>query len=69
MRKRYKLVFNIDITDPEQPFPAGGDYTHLNRIQGVVKRLIAEVTWPRDGVVVSLDKLIDKGELPEETGK
>lgn len=66
MRKRYKLVLNIDITDPEQPFPAGGDYTRLNRIQGVVKLLTGQTMWP-DGVVVSLDKLIDKGVLPEET--
>ena len=33
MRKRYKIVLNIELTDPDTPYPAGGDYTHLTRIQ------------------------------------
>ncbi|HEY1353086.1 MAG TPA: hypothetical protein VGF67_26020 [Ktedonobacteraceae bacterium] len=37
MRKRYKVVLNVEVTDLDKPFPAGGDYTHLNRIDGVLK--------------------------------
>ncbi len=63
MRKRYKVVLNVEITDPDKPFPAGGDYTHLNRIDGVVKLLTGSVTWPGLDVTVSPDKVIEKGSL------
>jgi hypothetical protein len=65
MKRRYKVVLNVDVTDPEQPFPAGGSYTHLNRIDGVVRLLLSSTGgWPgTDIVTVSLDKVIDKGEI------
>ena len=59
MRKRYKVVLNVEITDPDKPFPAGGDYTHVNRIEGVVMRLTSELTWLRP----------DKGEISTEPSK
>lgn len=64
MRKRYKIVLNVEIADPDKPFPAGGDYTHLNRLDGVVKRLTSDLAWMGAGEVkISLDKVIDKGEV------
>jgi len=66
MKKRYKIVLNVEITDPDKPFPAGGDYTHLSRIDGVVKRLTSDLAWiGADAVKISLDKVIDKGEIRE----
>lgn len=64
MRRRYKVVLNIDITDPDKSYPAGGDYTHLNRIDGTVKALTAHF-WTKD-IVITLDKIIDKGEIQEK---
>ena len=64
MKKRYKIILNVEITDPDKPFPAGGDYTHLSRIDGVVMRLTSDLSWLRpDEVKISLDKVIDKGEI------
>lgn len=64
MKKRYKVVLNVEITDPEKPYPAGGSYTHLNRIEGVVKSLTFWVALPPE-VIVSVDKVIDKGEIEQ----
>lgn len=63
MRKRYKIVLNLEIDDPDAPFPAGGDYTHLNRLQGLIHGLMYTV-----GVsyTVTLDKVIDKGEVRQK---
>jgi hypothetical protein len=33
MRKRYKIVLNLELDDPDESYPAGGDYTHLSRLQ------------------------------------
>jgi hypothetical protein len=60
MKKRYKVVLNVEIADPDKPFPAGGDYTHLSRIDGVVRLLTSSVGYLRE-VSVSLDKVVDKG--------
>jgi len=60
VKKRYKVVLNVEVIDPDKPFPAGGDYTHLSRIDGVVMLITSSVTW-LDEVRVSLDKVIDKG--------
>lgn len=65
MKKRYKIVLNVEITDPEKPFPGGGDFNHSTRIEGVVKLLTRFMSWP-DGVTVTLDKMIDKGEMRNE---
>jgi hypothetical protein len=66
MRRRYKVVLNIELDDPDQPHPAGGDYTHLNRIGGIIHALIGP-RWEYGNVkaVVTLDKVIDKGEIEE----
>jgi hypothetical protein len=61
MKRRYKIILNIEITDPEQPFPAGGDYTHLSRIEGLVHAIAT--TWPGTGAKITLDKVIDKGAI------
>ena len=61
MRKRYKIVLNVEIADPDKPFPAGGDYTHLNRIEGIVHAIAR--TWTGFDVKITLDKIIDKGEI------
>lgn len=61
MRKRYKIVLNLEIDNPDDPFPAGGDYTHLDRIQGMVKKIIAHIWTP--GATLTLDKVIDNGEV------
>ena len=63
MKKRYKVVLNVEIEDPEKPYPAGGDYTHKNRLDGLILRLLADVHWPSYGETVTLDKIIDKGEV------
>lgn len=67
MRKRYKIVLNVEIADPDKPFPAGGAYTHLNRIDGVVK-YITSAFWLGSDSTVTLDKVIDKGVIgdPEQ---
>ncbi len=43
MKRRYKVILNVEITDPGKPFPAGGGYTHLNRIEGLVHSIIVSV--------------------------
>lgn len=61
VKKRYKIILNVELTEPDKPFPAGGDYTHLNRIDGMVQSIISYAVWPVLGATVSLDKVIDKG--------
>jgi hypothetical protein len=64
VKKRYKIILNVDVNDPEKPFPAGGNYSNLNRIEGVTHLLLSSTTWPGSSiVVVTLDKVIDKGEV------
>ncbi len=66
MRKRYKVILNVEITDPDTPYPAGGDYTHLTRLEGIVRNLLRHnPQLESDVVTVSLDKVIDKGEITE----
>lgn len=60
MKKRYKIVLNAVIANPDKPFPAGGAYTHLNRIDGAVK-YITSAFWLGSDSTVTLDKIIDKG--------
>lgn len=64
MKRRYKVIFNVEVDDPEKPFPAGGDYTHLNRIEGIVRRLRYDFFMP-DIATITLDKVIDKGIVME----
>ncbi len=59
MKKRYKVVLNVEVADPDKPFPAGGDYTHLNRIEGIVHSIAS--MWTGLDVKITLDKVIDKG--------
>ena len=63
MKKRYKIVLNVEITDPDEPFPAAGDYTHLSRIEGIVHSIASY--WPSLDVRITLDKVIDKGVIKE----
>jgi hypothetical protein len=60
VRKRYKVIFNVEVDDPEQRFPAGGDYTHLNLIEGIVRRLRYDF-YLLDIATITLDKIVDKG--------
>jgi hypothetical protein len=66
MRKRFKIVLNLDIENPDDPFPAAGDYTNMTRFQGIVYTITAysQFHW-KDHVrySVTLDKVIDKGEI------
>jgi hypothetical protein len=57
VKKRYKVVLNIEITDPEKPFPA-------DRIHGIVEWIVIGI-WMRD-VMVTLDKIIEKGVISVE---
>lgn len=64
MKKRYKIVLNVEIEDPKKPYPSGGDYAHKDRIEGLVYSILAHgYNWPQYSVKVTLDKLIDKGEI------
>lgn len=66
MRKRYKIILNVEITDPDKPYPAGGSYTHLTFLQGVVQNMAWHgAYYGYENVKVSLDKAIDKGEITE----
>lgn len=69
MRKRYKVVVNIEVDDPELPFPAGGDYTHRNRIEGLVSLILRDVNWPGLKASITVDKVIDKGEIKKKMRK
>ena len=64
MKKRYKVILNVEITDPDKPFPAGGDYTHLSRIEGLVHSIASY--WPGLDATITLDKVIDKGEITND---
>jgi hypothetical protein len=68
MRKRYKIVLNLELDDPDSPFPAGGDYTHLSRLRGVVHQIMSSMIPPWRSVpyTVTLDKVVDKGEITEK---
>ena len=67
MKKRYKIILNVEITDPDKPFPAGGTYTHLSRIDGVARLLASSGGWLAPDVKISLDKVLDKGEIAAPT--
>ena len=66
MRKRYKVVMNMDVDDPELPFPAGGSYAHCNRIEGLVKLILRNVDWPGLKATITVDKVIDKGVIEND---
>lgn len=63
MRKRYKIVLNVEIDDPDDRYPAGGDYMHLNMLEGVKHSLAYICSYMRPKVVITVDKVIDKGEV------
>jgi hypothetical protein len=65
MRKRYKIVLNVEITDPDRPYPSGGDYTHLNMLEGVIKNLAWAVRYLAPEVTLTVDKVIDKGKVEQ----
>lgn len=68
--KRYKIILNAEITNPNKPFPAGGDYAHLNRLEGIVKRLTSDLSWMGpDEARITLDKVLDKSEIAESPAK
>lgn len=65
IRKRYKIVLNVEIDDPDKPHGGGGDYTNLNRLQGYLHYLGWDIrghTW----VHATIDKVVDKGEIKQE---
>jgi hypothetical protein len=66
MRKRYKIVLNLELDDPDESYPAGGDYTHLSRLQRVIHGIVSSF-WGigHTKTTVTLDKVIDKGEITE----
>ncbi len=66
MRKRFKIVLNLDIENPDDPFPAGGSYTHMTTLQGIVYTITTYSQFHHNNRIkysVTLDKLIDKGEI------
>jgi hypothetical protein len=65
MKRRYKIVLNVEVEDPDKTFPAGGDYTHLDRINGIAHSLVSSHSWYGFTTTISLDKIIDKGEIEE----
>ena len=62
MRKRYKIVLNVEIDEPDRPHGAGGDYTHLTRLQGLLHNLSWMLVSLPDARL-TVDKIIDKGEI------
>ena len=67
MRKRYKIVLNVEIDEPDDPAPAGGDYTHLSRLQGILHGLSWCIRYD-PAFRLTIDKVIDKGEIKSEPG-
>ncbi len=68
MRKRFKIVLNLDIENPDDLFPAGGSYTHMTTLQAIVYTITTYSQFHWNNVVrysVTLDKVIDKGEIKE----
>ncbi len=65
MRKRYKIVLNMEIDDPDAPHGGSGDYTHLTRLQGLLHTLSWALTT-HPGARLTIDKVIDKGEIEQE---
>jgi hypothetical protein len=67
MRKRYKIVLNLELDVPDDEFPAGGSYTHLNKLQGTILYTLTSLgSIGRTHSRVTLDKIIDKGEILEK---
>jgi len=66
MKKRFKIILNVEVDDPDAPYPAGGSYTHLTRLQGLMLE-ITSYYGRYIGARVTLDKVIDKGEVNEHT--
>jgi hypothetical protein len=70
MRKRYKIVLNLELDDPDESYPAGGSYTHLSRLKGAILQLLDRFDWVGHiKARVTLDKVIDKGEVIEKNVK
>lgn len=67
-KKQYKLILNVEVTNPDKPI-AGGDYAHLNCIQGVARLVSHSAGWLEPDVKVTLDKVVDKGELDGDTSQ
>lgn len=64
MRKRFKVVLNVDITNPDTIHPAGGDYTRRTFLEGVLHTILwANRFFEPHEVKITLDKVIDKGEI------
>lgn len=62
MKYRYKIIINAEIEDPSKPYPAGGEYTGLNRLEGVKKAITHSIHWiGEDKVRITIDKVIPKG--------
>jgi len=69
VRKRYKIVLNLEIEDPDEPFPGGNDFKYLSRLQGVVHVILVMSHSYWGNLVkytVTLDKIVDKGEVKDE---
>jgi Zn finger protein HypA/HybF involved in hydrogenase expression len=68
MRKRYKIVLNLELDDPDESYPAGGSYTHLSRLKGAILDLLTTL-WGigrMNTTVITLDKIVEKGEVLEK---
>jgi hypothetical protein len=54
----------MDIENPLEKFPAAGDYSHLDRVRGTLHSFLTSAYWlDPGGVRITLDKVIDKGEI------
>lgn len=72
MRKRYKVVLNLEIDDPDAHYPAGGSYTHDTMLQGEIRYILGSfwgIGRGRTTTTVTLDKVIDKGEIRRKAGE
>ena len=64
MKKRYKIVLNIEIDDPDDYFVGGGDYANLTRKESIIKSFAQRMNFLYPyRYTVTLDKVIDKGEI------
>lgn len=55
--RTFKVVLNVEVKQPDTPYPAGGDYTQRKLIDGIVHSLVH--MWLPDARV-TLDKVVEK---------
>lgn len=66
MKKRYTVVLNVEVNEPEKQTGYGGAYTHLNHLQGLLLGLLHHFQDGLFSARVTLDKVIDRGSASQE---